>query len=111
MEERQRVVLYGQSVILGAVQASLLHHPQLEVVSVAPPATGQELAGLAPDVMFFDAGAGCPAPAFSLLHDRPDLLLIGLDASSAEMMVLSSYPVQALSTADLVQVILNKGSD
>lgn len=111
MEERQRVVLCGQSVILGAVQASLLRHPQLEVLSVAGDATGQELAELAPDVILFDTGSEQPIPAFSLLHDRPDLLLIGLDASTAEIMVLSSYPAQALSTADLVQVILNKGSD
>ena len=111
MERRQRVVLCGQSVILGAVQASLLHHPQLEVFSVASPATGQELARLAPDVILYDAGAGQPAPAFALLHDRQDLLLIGLDPSSAEMLVVSGFPVQALSVADLLQVILRKGSD
>jgi hypothetical protein len=111
MEQRQRIVLYGQSVVLGAVQASLRRYGQLEVISLAPSATAQELAAAAPDVILFDAGAGCAGPAFSLLHDRPELLLVGMDPSSEEMLVLSSYPAQVLSVADLVNVIRQKGSD
>jgi len=111
MDERQRVVLYGQSVVLGAVQASLRRYPQLEVISLAPSATVQELAAAAPDVILFDAAAGCSGPAFSLLHDRPELLLVGVDPSSDKLLVLSSQSSQALSVADLITVIRQKGSD
>ena len=105
MEQRQRVVLYGQSVILGAVQASLRDDPQLEVVSLAPPATAQALAALAPNVILFDTDKGCSGPAFTLLRTCPGLLLIGVDPASAQLLVLSSTPRQALSIEDLVNVI------
>ena len=111
MGERPRVVLYGQSVILGAVQASLWRHPQVEVITLAPSATMQELAAAAPDVILFDVAAGCSGPAFSLLHDRPELLLVGVDPSSDELLVLSSQSSQVLSVADLINVICQKGSD
>jgi hypothetical protein len=44
----------------------------------------------------------------TLLRDRPGLLLIGVDPSRDEMLVLSSHPAQALSMADLVNVIHQK---
>jgi hypothetical protein len=105
MERRQRVVLYGQSVILGAVQASLRRDPQLEAVSLAPPATVQELAAFAPDVILFDTDQGCSGPAFALLRTCPGLLLIGIDPASEQLLVLSSTARQALSIEDLVNVI------
>jgi hypothetical protein len=41
----------------------------------------------------------------AILRERPGLLLIGVDPSSDELLVLSSRPHQALSVADLVEVM------
>ena len=105
MGERKRVVLYGQSVILGAVQAGLRPHPQLEVISLAQPATAQELAALAPDVILFDAGAGSPEPAFALLRTHPGLLLVGVDPDRNRAVAWSGQQLCELSVQDLVEVI------
>ncbi len=111
MHERQRIILYGQSVVLGGVQASLRHYPQLDVMTVPPPATAQALAALAPDVILFDTGTGCSGPAFALLREQPGLLLIGVDPASQELLVLSSHPAQALGIADLVLIISSRNTD
>ncbi len=110
MGERPRVVLYGQSVILGAVQAGLRPHLQLEVISLAPPATLQELAALAPDVILFDAGAGSPEPAFALLRTHPGLLLVGVDPDRNRAMAWSGQQLCELSVQDLVEVIQSRSS-
>jgi hypothetical protein len=41
----------------------------------------------------------------TILRDRPGLLLIGVDPSRDELLVLSSHPQQALSMSDLVEII------
>jgi hypothetical protein len=41
----------------------------------------------------------------TMLRDQPDMLLIGVDFSKDEMLVLSCHPIQALSVTDLVSVI------
>ena len=44
----------------------------------------------------------------TLLRGRPGLLLIGVDPSRDEMLVISCRPAQALSVTDLVNVIHQK---
>jgi len=105
MQERQRIVLYGHSVVLGAVEASLRRHPDLQPISVSLFATPQELAALAPDVILFDFGSGLSASAIALLRECPDLLLVGVDSSSDDLLLLSTRPQRAVSVAELVQVI------
>jgi hypothetical protein len=106
MVERRRVFLYGQSVILGTVGASLQARPHLEVISLSSPfPAAQELAALAPDVVIFDTDAARPEPALSLLEARPNLLLIGIDPESEQLLVLSGQPCDALTIDDLVRVI------
>lgn len=106
MIERRRVFLYGRSVILGTVGASLQARPHLEVVSLSSPFPApRELAALAPDVVIFDIDAARPEPALSLLEARPNLLLIGIDPESKQLLVLSGRPRDALSIDDLVRVI------
>jgi hypothetical protein len=106
MNERQRVLLYGRSVILGTVGASLEGHPHLEVIALSSPLPAvPELAALAPDVVIFDIDAARPEPALSLLEARPSLLLIGIDPESEQLLVLSGLPRDALTIDDLVRVI------
>jgi len=104
--EKRRVVLYGSSVILGSVGASLRRQPDLEIIplsSVCP--TVQELEAYTPDVIMFDAQADRPEAAFFLLETRPGLLLIGIDPSKNQVRLWSGRQLCELSTQDLVQVI------
>lgn len=107
LERPRRVLLYGKSVILGTLEASLKRHPQMEIrVLSAPFPTVEELQALAPDVILFDVAAPRPEAAFALLETYPGLLMIGIDPSSDEMLLLTSHPVQALAIHDLVHLIL-----
>ncbi len=105
MEQRQRVVLYGQSVILGAVQASLQRRAQFEVIRVAPTACTAELTALAPNAILFDTGAGLPEPVFALLRTAPSVLLIGIDPEKNRATVWSGQQLRELDTQDLIHVI------
>ena len=106
-EKPRRVLLYGKSVILGTLEASLKRYPQMEIcVLSAPFPMVEELKAMAPDVILFDVSAPRPEAAFALLETYPGLLLIGVDASRDEMLVLTSYPAQALAVRDLVHLIL-----
>ena len=104
--EKRRVILYGNSVILGTVGASLAQCSDLDVVSLAPPLPGrQELAALSPDVIIFDLEAAHPEAALSLLQTRPRLLLIGIDAATDDMLLWWGEQAHASGTRSLVRAI------
>jgi hypothetical protein len=103
---RRRVILYGRSVILGTLGASLERYAALEVVPLAPPLPeAEELAALFPDVILFDEEAGWPEAPFALLKTAPNLLLISVNAESDKIDIWSSGQGSALTTEDLVRVI------
>jgi hypothetical protein len=98
--------MYGRSVILGTLEASLERYPDLEVLSLSPPfPSGQELCLLAPDVILFDMETPRPEAAFALLGTRPHLQLIGIDPSTNQVLVWSGRQFCELSTQDLVRVM------
>ena len=106
MNKRIRVILYGRSLILSTVAASLQRHPHLEVVPLALPLpTVQELGALCPQVVIFDLESVPPEFPFSLLHEQPGLLVIGMDAAGDKLLVLSGQQARSLTTETLVQVI------
>ncbi len=110
MEKCKQVVVYGTSLNMAVIAASLRGDTSLEVVSVGSnsPTARQslEMAGLA--AIIFDLGDPSHGLNLGLLHDRPDLLLIGVDTSKGEIRVFSSRSAQALSISDLVDVIHQK---
>ena len=108
--EKRRVVLYGKTVILGSVGASLRRCPDLEIIPLASPFhTALELGEYAPDVILFDVQASRPDAAFSLLETRPGLLLIGIDPSNNQVRLWSGQEFCQLSTQDLARIISKKG--
>lgn len=108
--QRRRVILYGNSVLLGAIGAILEHYSELELVPLAAPLpSAGELGALTPDVIFFDSGS---APAdlqalFTLLQECPSLLLVGANPENAPLMLWSSGRCDAVTAADLRQVIFH----
>ncbi len=107
MDARRKVVLYGDSVVLAGMGATLERYPRLEVISLAvPPATTpRQLDDLCPSVVVLDLGMVKTDFVFALLSDHPDLLLIGLDPGGDRLLVLSGQHARGLATEDLVRLI------
>ncbi|MHB1415032.1 MAG: hypothetical protein ACYC1C_07240 [Chloroflexota bacterium] len=107
METQQTVVLYGDSLVLAGVGKSLENFPRLQVVSLdaSRESAVQELDALHPVAVILDLSVVTTDFAFSLLRDRPDLLLVGLDPGGNTLLVLSGRHARRLTTADLARLI------
>ncbi len=99
MKDMQTVALYGDTLALATIAASLGRRPGLRV------APAEELGGLQPDVAVFDLAAGRPDIALALWRAQPNLLLIGVDLSTGRALVLSGHPSRVYTVEDLVNVI------
>jgi len=112
MEERQTVVLYGNSLFVTGMETSLRGERGLDVVRIDAtlPSAAQCLDALRPDVVIFDLTApnspssNLHSPS-SILQEYPGLPLIGLDPNSDTVVVFSSQQHTVLTTNDLAQVI------
>ncbi len=109
---RRRVLLYGKSLILGTIAASLKQYRAIEIIpSASSLPTLMELGTLAPDVIVFDVQAAHPEFAVTLLAMRPQLVLIGIDPSSDQMLLWSGQQTRALTMQDLVGAIMHQQPD
>ena len=106
MSGQRRIVLYGNSIILGSVGASLQRAPGFEVIWLSAPQPGPaELQALGPDVILFDVENGHPGPAFAVLETLPDLLLLGISPDGNLVRLWSGRQYRELSTTDLTALI------
>ena len=112
MQKRRWVAVCDNSLNMAGIVASLKADATLEVlcIDLDSPNARQSLDENEITAIVFDLSGPSLHLDVSLLRDRPGLLLIGVDFSSDEMLVLSSQPVQALSVADLINVIHQKDS-
>ncbi|PWB50195.1 MAG: hypothetical protein C3F13_17155 [Anaerolineales bacterium] len=103
----QTVLLYGNSLTVSTIGASLQACPDLQVLSLDPtrPNVIWRQEELQPGIVIFDLATAYPNFAIDLWRAHPGMLLIGVDPSSDEMLVLSDRPQPALSVQDLVNVI------
>jgi hypothetical protein len=106
------ILLYGRSLLLSLVAASLAHYPDLQVVQASTwEKAGQWLDKGEPDVLIFDLVDGCENHILPLLLNHPDLLLIGVSPESNRVMLWSGRQLRQASIQDLVQVIKLKESN
>jgi hypothetical protein len=107
MGAASRLVLYGNSMFLAGIKAELEQLALLELITVEAgcPDAAALVGSFNPRVVLFDLASEHPGLAVSLLREQPDLLLIGVDPCSDELLVLSSRPARALSISDLAAVI------
>ena len=110
MDERTQVVVYGCSISMAGIAISLTVEASLEVVCVDPnsPTARQHLNEINPAVIIFDLSD--PVLDITLLRKQPGLLLIGVDPSSDEVLLLSSRSTQALSVADLLGIVVHQSA-
>ncbi len=99
------VALLGRSLILASVGKRLEANHRLHVVTLDGSAPESALASHAPDVVLVDLDAIDIVRAVALVDDRPDTLLVGLEASGARLLVLSGRQARVLTTGDLVLLI------
>jgi hypothetical protein len=110
MVKRRRIAVYGSSLNMAGIVASLKTDATLEVLCLNLDSSNarQGLDGNDIAAIVFDLSEPPLYLDVTLLRDKPGLLLIGVDLSRDEMLVLSSHPAQALSVSDLVNVIHQK---
>lgn len=99
------VAFYGRSLILASLASRLGANPRLRVVTVEGPSIESALASLDPDVLMVDLDTVEVDRALALLAGRPDVLLVGLEASGARLLVLSGAQARTLGSDDLVGLI------
>jgi len=97
----------------GDLAASLKANPDVEVsrMPANTAALSLSLDELAPAAVAFDLGEIPGDLAISLLRDRPELILIGVDPSSDRMLLLSGRQEQPVSAAELLQAITGHSVD
>ncbi len=113
------LVLYGSSVFLAGIQAMLadglardVGAPlQLIAVEAGQPDAAALIRARYPQAVLFDLAEGLPDFIAAALREQPDLLLVGVDPSRDELLVLSASQQRALSVADLMNVIRPKDSN
>lgn len=107
MDDRQVVVLFGDSLLMDGVEASLAEQQELDVIRVDTTINnvGQHLQAIAPDLVIFDLDLPFSSQIVPLLREQPGIPFIGLDAQCSEAIALSSQQYTALSANDLVKVI------
>lgn len=108
-EERQRVILYGDSVILTGVQVSLSVASHLEIITLDQPSASlvQDLPALHPDAVIFDLGSLSPDFPLALLQ-QAGLVLIGIDPDTHQALVWSGRQAAADGAEDLIAMIRPK---
>ncbi len=112
MEKRKRVVVYGRSLNLAGIAASLRANSSMEVLCVSPdsPTARQSLEENSLAAIVFELSDSSPSLYVKLLRDQPGLLLIGVDPCKNDIRIFSSHSDKAVSITDLVNVIQQKKS-
>lgn len=107
MDDRQVIVLFGDSLLMDGVEASLADQHEMDVIRMDATINnvGQHLQRIAPDLVIFDLDLPFSTQIVPLLQEQPGIPFIGLDAQCSEVITLSSQHFNALSANDLVKVI------
>jgi hypothetical protein len=106
---RQRILLYGNSVIIGSIWACLQRCPQFEVTTLAPPLEeASAFDNVNPDILLFDLETIHTETVFSALKTNPSLLLIGISPDVNLVKIWSGRQLRELSMKDLLDLIKNE---
>ena len=107
MEKRTRVLIYGNTLNMAGIAASLKAEASLEILCVDPqnPTARQSLNELDPHAIIFDRSDPNTALDLALLREQPGLLLVGVDPSSDDALVLSGQLTRVLSGKELARLV------
>jgi hypothetical protein len=111
VETKTVTALYGNSLFIAGVEASLQHRSELTVarIDASLPDAADCLVALNPDVVVMDLDDPDAGLLLSFLREHPGLPVLGLGLADDRAVVLSSQRVTALTTTDLAEVIATVG--
>jgi DNA-binding NarL/FixJ family response regulator len=100
--------LYGNSLGLSTIAASIEAHPGLRVVRVAATDEGAaHLRAAHPDVVVFDVATAHP-DVVGLCAHQPGVLLIGVDLLAHRALVFGGQSSRAVTLDDVLSVITSQ---
>ena len=112
MRARRRILIYGNSVILGAIGASLSGCSEFEVTTLNLPLPGaQVLDDAKPDILLFDLESPHNEAVCSILKTNPFFLLMGISPDINLVKIWSGRQVRELSTQSLLELIKSEAND
>ncbi len=103
----RKVAVYGNSLFVAGIEASIRNQPGM-VVSRLSPSLADPMSAMeqfCPDAVIFDLAAARPEFGIALLAQYPHLILIGLNLESSTVLIFSGQHSQVSTTDDLIQVI------
>lgn len=111
MAAQKSVLVYGRSLNLAGIAASLKMDADLDVRLIDPhQGTAKDvLAEFLPETIIYDLTEPPTDLDLTLLQDQQDILLIGVDPSSDEVLVLTGQRSRAVTAGELAQLVTEHG--
>ncbi len=103
----KRVLLCGNSLLISGLQASLGNVPGLDLqrIESRPERIRARIEAWQPDVLILETRVLKNGFSLALLHDFPQLKLIGLDIEDNHLLLLSGSTAEKPTTEELLQLI------
>jgi hypothetical protein len=110
--EGMRILLYGNSVILGTIKASLKRCSGFKVTTMKLPQKQQQpFDACKPDILAFDLHATQTEEVLSFLKINPAMLLIGVSPDINMIKIWTIREVREATMQDLLQVIMSEAKN
>ena len=103
-------MLYGNSLILAGLEASLRACSFLDVIGLDGPATQATFLASSPNVVIFDMAAIQPEFLLAQTQALPGLLLIGIDPES-HAVLLTGQAARSITLDQIMQIVLSQAKD
>lgn len=107
MTEQRVVALFGDSLLMDTVEASLADNHDLGVIRIhnTVASAAERLASLGPDLIILDLNDLHSDMMVTLLRDQPHIPLLCVDITSSKVVALSCQHYTVLTVNDLAEVI------
>ena len=107
MDTQRVVALYGDSLLMDTVEASLEKNLGMGVVRIhtSVPNAVERIGALHPDLVILDLNAPDSQFVLAFFKEKPSVPLLCLDVTCSQVLALSCQHYTALTTNDLARVI------
>lgn len=107
MKKQRVLALFGNSLLMDAVEASLTGNCDLSVIRMhnTVASAAERLSSLGPDLIILDLNDLHSDLIVSLLRDQPHIPLLCVDITSSKVVALSCQQYTVLTVNDLLEVI------
>ena len=104
MDNQHKVLFYGNSLVLCGIQATLKTCPGFRVLGFDSAMSQTELLAFDPSVVIFDLGASESEFLLAQTQVLPNLLLIGIDVESHEVL-LTGQAASLITLEEITQIV------